>query len=777
MRRKYWFYDVSSGDYEGKEVIWLWTVDEEGAYHIIVDPNFKNYFYVDAEDIDLGDLKLNLASHISGASLLEIRNVVKKFYGVERRFYELSGPNEHIKEAIQVLRRIYGEEKLFEDDIRFTNKYILVKGLNPCTWYEFEVEPLYERNGVVFELLTGFHGESHQMTYPPLKILSIDMVIASKYGAPDPKKDPVLYIVVYDGKEFREFLYEGSDKEILKEFDSTVDQLSPHIILTFNGNGFIWPYLIERTRHLGSPLTIGMLGIDIHQSLYGHTSIAGRVHVDLKEYAEDLPMLQRKTLEELATFLGFEVEAQPVDELQYYYYWINDRKRLIEYVKWRAYILYKAFHIIRDQLFSLSSITGIPPDYVFTASSGRQAEYYIMRKAIEYNEVIPKVSQRGFRSYPGGLVLKPVKGLHRDIAVIDYKSMYPTIIMKNNISPETVVTSPGPNIIFYDELSIGVKTDVKGLFPQILDHLVEERDRVRRLMASMDRETVEYRVLDARQRVLKILANTLYGYMGWLGARWYSWEGASLVTYLGRRVISRSLRKAEEIGLKVIYGDTDSLFTVYDRDKVDDLLRWIREELGLEAKIDKIYKRLLFTEAKKRYAGITYDGIVDVVGLEYVRRDWCDYARETQYILIKMILEDASKDKMIDVLRDRIRRLRKREVPISELVIWEQITRPLEEYKANAPHIAVARRLAAEGWRVKRGMFIGYIILSGEGPLYKRAVHYLEADPKEIDVEYYIYNQVLPVAKRVLEPVGVSQKTLESIASSSGFGLDAFTGG
>jgi DNA polymerase I len=518
------------------------------------------------------------------------------------------------------------------------------------------------------------------------------------------------------------------------------------------------------------------LGGEVHQSLYGHTSIAGRIHIDIKDYVDDLPVLQRKTLEELAEYMGLELPDRVVDELQYYYYWSSERDVLLKYVRWRVHTLYRLFNLLMDHIFSLSNITGIPPDYVLTASSGRQAEYYIMKRAMKLGEIIPKVRERRFRRYPGGLVLRPRKGLHENIAVIDFKSMYPNIIMKYNVSPDTVTTMEGNDIDFYEEVGIGVRRGIRGLFTDIVERLVSERDVVRESMRGFDRDSKEYRILDARQRVLKILANTLYGYMGWLGARWYSYEGASLITYLGRKVISMSLDRARDIGLDVIYGDTDSIFVRYDRERVDRLLDWINRELGMEAKIDKIYSKVLFTEAKKRYAGITVDGYIDIVGLEYVRRDWCDFARETQYKLVKMVLEGVGRSRLLDEFRDRVIMLRERKVPLSQLVIWEQITRHLDEYKAHAPHISVARRLEDSGWKIRKGMFIGYVIYLGEGPLYKRAVHYLDAELDKIDLDYYIFNQVLPVARRVLEPVGISESTLESIARGSGVGLDAFIG-
>jgi DNA polymerase I len=779
MIKKYWFYDVSAGDYEGKEAIWLWVLDTDGNIHIIVDTSFRNFFYVDADVADEDRFMKDVRSLLSGVAERDfsIDKVRMKLYGGEKDFYRVEASDKVVKLLINGLRRIYGEKALYEDDIRFTTKYHLFKGLDPCSWYSFDVDGLYEKDGIKFEYLNNVVGEVDEHIYPSLKIVSLDTIITSKYGEPDSKKDPVNYLVLYDGSKFIELWSDNDDTNILRELSRYIRELNPHVIITFGGNRFIWPYLIGRSNIIGCKLDIGLMNIEVHQSLYGHTSIAGRIHIDLKDYVDDLPIMQMKTLEELASYLGLGLLERTIDELQYYYYWNEDRDSIVNYVRWRAETLYNAFGILKEHFFNLSSITGIPPDYVVTASSGRQAEYYIMRRAFKLGEIIPRVVERGFRSYPGGLVLKPRKGVHSDVAVIDFKSMYPNLIIKYNVSPDTIVHIPGENIDFYEDLSIGVRRDVDGLFPIIAKHLIEERDSIRSRMSSVDRGSPEYRILDARQKVLKILANTLYGYMGWLGARWYSYEGASLITYLGRKVISESLEKARELGLDVIYGDTDSIFVKYDPDKVGDLLRWIDRELGLEAKVDKIYSRVLFTEAKKRYAGLTVDGFIDIVGLEYVRRDWCEFAKEAQYKIVKMVLEGFSKNNILGEFRGLVNLLRSGKVPLSKLVIWEQITRPLEEYKARAPHIAVAEDLERRGWSIRRGMFIGYVIYRGEGPLYKRAVHYLDADTDKLDIDYYIYNQLIPVVVRVLEPIGVSPSTLESIARSSGVGLDAFIGG
>ncbi|NIM45915.1 MAG: DNA polymerase II, partial [Nitrososphaeria archaeon] len=162
---------------------------------------------------------------------------------------------------------------------------------------------------------------------------------------------------------------------------------------------------------------------------------------------------------------------------------------------------------------------------------------------------------------------------------------------------------------------------------------------------------------------------------------------------LGREVIKETVKKANEMGLTVIYGDTDSLFIEYTSKKVDDLLGWIEKDLRLEAKLEKVYEKVVFTEAKKRYAGLTEENELDVVGLEMIRRDWCDYARETQGELLRIVLGDGGLDEVLNYVKDRSSKLKRREIDPRKLIIWEKITRLLEDYVAKGAHITVAAQL------------------------------------------------------------------------------------
>ncbi len=750
----------------GEARVILWGFDEEGRPHVFIDPSFKDHVYVAASKEDIERL---LRESNPRLLKLDMEEVEKRFLGTLISLTKVSGSQDSIREAAKTLEKSF---EVFEHDVRMSQKYILYRGVKPSNWYVIEYGDAEWSRWSPSHLLESIESGGEDKP-PSLRVVAVDFATPMGLGEPDPKRDPLLGYAVYWGDEPVVRLREDGEYQLIKRFMDDVLAQDPDVIVCFMGNRVFYPFLRDRAQSMGLKIELGRYPREIYQSVLGHFSIGGRINIDLYEYVDDAPFLQMKTLEELSQYLSLPQPEKKLDPYLYERYWRVDRESLRDYLAWRVETIYHAFQRLWEDIYTMSSVTGIPLDYVLTSSSGRQIEFYIMGEAVKRGEVIPPQMNRDVRSYPGGLVLNPRKGLHHGIAVIDFKSMYPTIMIKYNISPETIVEYRGENIEFFEEVGLGIRRDLEGLLPYLLKKLLTLRDEARKRLKALDRSSPLYGVLDARQRIYKILANTVYGYMGWAAARWYSREGALLVTYLGRQVITATLEKAKELGLEVVYGDTDSLFLVYREDLLNKLLNWIEAELGMEAKLEKVFKRVIFTSAKKRYAGI-YDGVVEIVGLEYNRRDWCRYARNLQYDIASEVLQKGGVGRSMDILRSYVDRLRKGDVDIDDLVIWEQITRPLDEYKANAPHIEVAKYLAKKGWKIRRGVFIGYVIHRGEGPIYRRAVYYLEADPEEIDVNYYINNQLIPAAHRVLEPIGVGRRELENIVKYSGRGLDAF---
>ncbi len=361
-------------------------------------------------------------------------------------------------------------------------------------------------------------------------------------------------------------------------------------------------------------------------------------------------------------------------------------------------------------------------------------------------------------------MLTPKAGLHENIAVLDFKSMYPNIMIAFNLSPDTYVSpedhAPRGGVFEAPEVKHRFRREPAGFYKEALLYLIGVRGDIRAKMKKFDSKTAEYRVLDARQKAVKVITNAAYGYAGWIGARWYNKPVAEAAAAWGRHSILTSIKMAEAEGLKVIYGDTDSLFVSYDEKKTKKLETEIRKTLGLEIEKSQLYVRILFTEAKKRYAGLLEDGTLDIVGLEVIRGDWANVAKKVQEHVLEMVLKDQSPEAAADFVGNVMDELRERKVPFRDLIIWKTLTKPVEEYAIKASHVEAAKMLKAKGWHLTIGDKVGYVILTGEGRLHERVKPYVFASYKEIDVEYYVSKQVVPAAARVLEFFGITEEEL-----------------
>jgi len=228
----------------------------------------------------------------------------------------------------------------------------------------------------------------------------------------------------------------------------------------------------------------------------------------------------------------------------------------------------------------------------------------------------------------------------------------------------------------------------------------------------------------------------------------------------GRYTILTASHMVESKGLAVIYGDTDSLFLTNNEKKVLELQKEICSELGLEVEVSDVYKRIFFTEAKKRYAGLRQDGSLDIVGLEVIRGDWAQVAKNVQENVLAIILREKSSEKAVDYVRKVVLELKQRRVPFRDLIIWKTLTKGPEQYAVRAPHVEAAKMLKEKGWRLTAGDKVGFVILTGKGRFFNRVKPYVFAKYEEVDVDYYVTNQVVPAAVRILGFFGVTEKEL-----------------
>ncbi len=775
---RFWLLDINYEVKNHQPEVWLWGIDNNGRRVLIIDRGFHAYFYaIPASNEKPESIAEKIKQMVSSLPFItNIKIVDRKLFGKPLKVIKINCQDpDLIPEYAKKISRLDGVEKCLEDDIRYSMRYMIDNNIVPCSWHEVEVEEEQNLERIqVDKVLLAKSRPKHLpklIEVPKLRILGFSIICYSPKGAPKPEKNPVVIIsTITNNGEKRQFIAETSEKDdkIISKFINYIKSFDPDIIVGYGTNRNDLPYLTVRAKRNGLTLNIDRVNSEPHTSVYGHISITGRANIDLYDYADEFPDVKVKTLENIADYLGVKKieERTLIEDIDFAENWENPQKRatLLKFSMENTECIIGVTEAILDFAIQLSSLVGLPLDHIGTAAVGFRVEWFLIRHAYQMGELIPKRVERRYIPYAGAIVLKPKPGIHENIAVLDFKSMYPNIMIAYNVSPDTYIPPEEPNppsgVYIAPEVNHRFRKEPSGFYREVLSKLIEARDKVRAQLKRLSPKSPEYRLLDARQKAIKVITNATYGYAGWIGARWYIKPVAEAVTAWGRHTITNTIKIAKSLSLEVIYGDTDSIFIRYDPKKIEKLFKAIEEKLGLEIKPDKIYSRILFTEAKKRYCGLLPDGRLDTVGLEVVRGDWANVAKKIQEKILEVVLKEQTVRKAVEYVQEYIINLRAKKIPYRDLIIWKTLTKPIEEYEVRAPHVEAARLLQKEGWALTAGDKIGYVITLGSGKLYERAKPYIFASYDEIDMEYYVTKQIIPAALRILSLFGVRKQDL-----------------
>ncbi len=771
MEANFYILDFSYDIEEQKPWVYLWAIDESGNRVALIETEFRPYFYAVIDESNEQEIVSKVKKLSKPSSpIIEVTPVTRNYYGKPVKVLKIvTVVPALVRTYREEVAKIEGVKAVLEADIRFAMRYAIDNDVRPFTWIRAEVEEMQNseklRVSKVYRLVKIL-GRDLNLRPPKLRTLAFDIEVYNKYGAPNPRRDPVIIIGVWSEEGLKQFVSETSEKDAIKKFVEYVQSYDPDIILGYNSSGFDFPYLRERARANGIRLDIGRRpNSEPNQGVYGHYSISGRLHVDLMGFVRYIAEVKVKSLDNVADYLGVMKKSERV-LIEWYdipKYWDDKEKRqtLLKYNADDAKSTYLLGDVFVPFGIELSRITGLPLDQLAMASMGNRVEWLLIREAFKFNELVPNKEEREYEGYEGGMVFEPLPGIHHDVYVLDFSSMYPSIMIKYNVGPDTLVGGECEDCYVAPFVGHKFRKEPPGFYKQVLKKLVDERKAVKKLMESA-KDEYERRIYEERQKALKILANTFYGYMGWLGARWYSKEGAEAVTAWGRKTISEAAEIAKSMGFTVVYGDTDSMF-VKGGKNVDELVKAITSKFDLEIKVDKVYKKVFFTENKKRYAGLTEDGKVDIVGFEAVRGDWCDLAKEVQRVVIEKILMTDKVDEAVKYVKETIMKLRRGEFKLEDLIIWKSLDKDLNEYDVDAPHVVAAKKAMKSGYLVTKGTKIGYVVVKGSGKLSDRAEPYfLVKDKSRIDVEYYVDKQIVPAAMRILERFGIKESSLKT---------------
>ncbi|MFX1520933.1 MAG: DNA polymerase domain-containing protein [Promethearchaeota archaeon] len=629
------------------------------------------------------------------------------------------------------------------------------------------------------------------------------------------------------------YLKEDSDddeKRLLNEFFTIFREIQPDIVIGYNTDAFDFPFIIDRAKKLEistTPLSLldndtlrysgrirthrmkGRILCDILPKVGRITTASG--HRGLGDVAQELLGTSKVVLPESVG----QIWGQGISE--------HDSKQLdnfVNYSKTDALLTYKLWWALEiENVLELTRITGYNPPEGIYATERAQGELELMRKCIQRNVLIPnssvademrrrkRMKEEG-EGLKGGMVIEPKGTFHKDVVILDFRSLYPSIIIAYNVGGETIVGKLDGTFEFKKK----PKSALAEIEEYILSYrfeLKEKKKELEKILTEMKLEkkekTEEYldlqedlRNVDRRQNMLKLVANALWGTVGSIFGRFYLLSLANAITSLGRQHLTNLVglieqyNKLTDARYEVIYGDTDSVFVsgdkkifekIYDLtmrakqetishkeletiekeayETVDQLLNFLNSKLpkGMQLELDDIAYRIIFQpERKKAYGYVSaLSGELKVKGFEAIRGDWTEFAKRVQLNVIDILLRSSETTAMENarsfVLKECKTLLK---APIEEikdyLIQYAPISRSPEKYKSITPavgaflHYCKSNNLDPEKeW--KNISKFPYLILKGEGPQYKRARHPGLLNNAEIDREQYIKEVIGAVSK------------------------------
>lgn len=553
-----------------------------------------------------------------------------------------------------------------------------------------------------------------------------------------------------------------SERDLLSRFIEHVQELDPDVLIGWNVIDFDLAVLQDRCRELGMTLDLGRGGGTARIIRRGESNagavarIPGRVVLDGIECLRGaFWTFESYSLESVARELlgrGKAIAASNDKPAEITRLFNEDPAALARYNMEDCRLVLEVFAAtnLLDFVVERSRLTGL--------AMGRQGgsvaafDYLYLPRLHRRGRVAPSLTAKVYAdSSPGGYVLDSVPGIHENVALMDFKSLYPSIIRTFRIDP-LGLAQPGEDPV--PGFLGAAFSRTESILPSIIEELWQRRDEAKR---------------EGNQplaQAVKILMNSFYGVLGTDGCRFYDPKLASSITRRGHEIIQTSRQWIEEQGFRVIYGDTDSLFVLLHDDdgspaaRARELVaglndRWtetIRREYRLpsylEVELETVFTKFFMPRirgrdagSKKRYAGLAGDDGQSLVikGLEAVRSDWTDLARHFQRELLQAVFRDQDVKPLIRRYVDLVRSADGR----SRLIYRKRLRRPVNAYRKNIPpHVRAARQQDSPGTEVRYCM-----TTAGPQPVEKLTA--------PLDFDHYVDRQIKPVADSVLPFIGL----------------------
>ena len=691
---------------------------------------------------------------------------------------------------------IRDQVKAWEADIKYYENYAYDRGFQMGTYYRvshggvtpsphkvpervaLSLDELLKRNKPEF---APYLKEWAELLGEPLcefSRIALDIEVANEAGRlPDPEdpRQPVIAVSFYNEKERVAYLLAtgkpvdglarkpyasqvfDTEAALLRAVMSKI--MDYPVLVTFNGDNFDLRYLQHRAERLGikeeeNPIQLERVAaslkhgahIDLYQ-FFRNRSI--QVYAFANRYTEHtLDSISEAIIGKNKVEFEGEIGDLPLDRLADYC--LTDSQLTYELTS-------NGDSLVMKLLLMISRIGRMPINDVSRLGVSNWIRSMLFYEHRKMGALIPRqdeLAEKGGASsqaiikgkkYKGGLVIEPKPGVFFEVSVLDFASLYPSLIKVHNLSYETVDCPHEEcktNLI--PETSSWVCRKRNGIISLVTGSLRDLRvGHYKPLTKDASLSKTDRELYNIVTQGLKVFLNASYGVLGFETFAFYCLPVAEATAALGRDAITRTIQKCEELGINVLYSDTDSLFLQNpSREQIGTVTKWADSDLGVELDLDKVYRYVAFSSRKKNYFGVLPDGKVDIRGLTGKKSQTPEYLKQTFYKTLD-ILSSVQSAEDFERARAETRRLltsmigdlKGKKVPVSDLAFNVMMGKPTQKYNGTTPqHVRAAMLLEEKGKEIKAGDIIQYV--KTKYPPYVKPVGLAKVD--EVDSDKYI---------------------------------------
>ena len=714
-RVKGWLFDVYPSDF-GEVAVWI--IDEHGK-RVRLEDQFQPKIYVSGEQKDIERLASQFYSSQDIASWNYAYKYVHPTANEKSRVLEITLKD--CRRTSSLTRSILKKGDYLKYEVHNCNlhgdrSYLFSRDIFPLAFIEVETE----RTGLKYTVLDFV--ESTDYVIPPLRIAKLEVDIA-KEGKIASFRDAIdKVLVTQSGKQI--VIDETAEEDKLLHLVNSIKTFDPDIILTSGGDSYLFPYLIHRAT-INNILNKFILSRDdvpfASKVLHGKTFFSyGRAFYK----AATMRLYGRVHIDRSNTFV--------INEADF------------------------------DGLFEIARTCRMPLHTASRSSIGSSMSSLQFYQAVNDEILIPrnKSIPEAFKSAyellvgdRGGFVYEPQVGIHEDVGEVDFSSMYPVLMVRNNISAETVLCKCCKNSrLRIPELNYNICEKRKGIVPKALDLVVSKRLHYKCMKEKVQDPALK-ETYDKRQVALKWILVTCFGYLGYRNAKFGTVDGHMGVCAFGRDAFLRAACMAEARGFTVIHGIVDSLWLKKENAttvEYTDLCKEVTKKIDAPLNFEGRYKWIVFLPSKmhpnigtlNRYYGTMKNEKVKVRGIEVRRRDTPHFVYNAQMEMINVLASANDPQQFMEKIPQAlkvVKRYRQKlldgEIPIWDLIITKHLSKHPSRYKQRVSQVIAAEQLMKEGAEVHAGKNIRFLFTNAKHKRTERRVKAKQLIEKGINAD------------------------------------------